>query len=109
MDANVDSLEPPAIPDLEPVNLAAPEIDKEDTEFPSLPAQSQPSAPKQGLKRTYSEIESNPEMIPAPATKRQRINLLKLFKRLLFKKKKKVRQHDQNQKHDQNQNSSNNE
>ena len=91
MDANADSLEPPAIPDLEPVDLTAPEIDKEDTEFPSLPVQSEPSAPKQGLKRTYSEMESNSEIKAAPATKRQRINLLKLFKRLLFKKKNKVR------------------
>ena len=85
MDASVDSLEPPAIPDLETVNSAAPKIDEEDAEFLSLPAQSQPSAPKQMLKRTYSKIEPNHEMIPAPTTKRQKMNLLVSFKRLSFK------------------------
>ena len=59
MDVNADTLEPPAIPELEPIDLPAPEIDKEDTEFPSLPSQSQPLAPKQGIKRTFDEMESN--------------------------------------------------
>ena len=33
MDANVDSLKPPAIPDLELVSLPAPKMNEEDAEF----------------------------------------------------------------------------
>ena len=41
-------------------------------------------------------MKSNPEVMAVPATKRQRMNLVELFKRLIVKKKK-VRKQDQNQ------------
>ena len=87
--AEVDPID--IVPNLENINPETPKIDKEDSEFPTLPA-SQKSAPKQ-LKRKLNEIDSNPEIneIPAlePPTKKQRIKFSKLLKRihLLFRKK----------------------
>ena len=88
IDANADSLETSLIPNLELTNSAAPETGKKGTEFSSLPAQSQLSAPKPGLKEAYSKMMSDQELIPAPVTKRQRMNSSNLFKRSSFKKKK---------------------
>ena len=59
-------------------------MDEEGSEISSLPSESRPPVPKQGLKRLYSETESHPELIAALATKKQRMNLLKSLKISLF-------------------------
>ena len=80
-------------------------IDKEDSEFPTLP-ESNKSEPANQLKRKINELDSiqSNNDIPAleplfePPTKRQRIQFSKLLKKmqLIFKRKKKVRNSNKN-------------
>ena len=93
MDANVNSLKTPPNLDCKPVDLAVSVTDEEAAQIPSIPARSQPSRTNQELKRICYEMESNPEVVAASATKKQIMNSLKSFKKLLFENEK-VREPD---------------